>query len=447
MSSSRLAQLAKFGIPILLLIWILSYMTSSREAYNTIVKTHFKSEKDKFVYEFLNSDVGGDFDGSGIAEACAQRTWTPGLILSCVPVDGGFGQVKNGHLNCIRFAMEMGAELVLPRIVQRDSKNIIITRPKNGKGPYVGEPLDYLFDYEHLNKTLQRTCPQMKVYRSMDDLWDVPQVSPPKKISLSAVEVHLTNGTVIEDMGKLKEQIKTYIEKAAPAETRRMPIRFDFEATNWAFPTAFDGPAFANNFGRLLRPRKDARLLAAVALYNLQKRYGVVGNPSRDIQNNKFAGIHLRTEADAAGKNGFPDYETQATNLLDFVRDAEARLVFVATGTTEKEKKLFANKAQEFNVTTVYKENLLEEEGLALLNEMTWDQRALVDYEIMLRAVNIAGPVESSFTWNLALERSLVPGASGEVSPVDGLFEHSDKYSTIIGRSARASALRATIWP
>ncbi|KAK3996793.1 hypothetical protein QBC44DRAFT_316578 [Cladorrhinum sp. PSN332] len=447
LNNARLVQLAKFGLPIILVIWVLVYMTSSREAYTTIVKTHFKSEKDKFISDFLDNDVGGDFDGSGIAQVCAQKTWTPGLILSCVPVDGGFEKVKNAHLSCIRFAMEMGAELVLPRIVKRDSKDIKITRPKNGNGPYVGEPLDYLFDLEHLNQTLHRTCPQMKIYRSMDDLWDVPQVSPPKKISLSAVEVGLTNGTVIEDMGELKEQIKTFIEKTAPAEIRHMPIRFDLDVTNWAFPTAYDGPVFANNFGRVLRPRKDARLLAAVALYNLQKRYGVIGYPSRNIQNNRFAGVHLRTESDAAGVNGFPNYDTQSANMLGFVHDVEARLVFVATGTTDKEKKAFAEKAQEFNMTAVFKNELLEDEGLMLLDEMTWDQRALVDYEIMLRAGKVVGPVETSFTWNLALTRSLVPGASERPAPVGGLFQYRDKYSTIIGNSDRGFALKATIWP
>ncbi|KAK4166295.1 hypothetical protein QBC43DRAFT_257708 [Cladorrhinum sp. PSN259] len=443
--NARLVQLAKLGIPILLVIWVLGYMTSSREAYNTIVKTHFKSEKDKFISGVLDYDIGGNFDGSGIADVCAHKTWTPGLILSCVPVDGGFGKVKNAHLNCIRFAIEMGAELVLPRIIKRDSKDIKVTRPKNGKGPYVGEPLEYLFDLEHLNETLHQTCPQMKIYRSMDDLWDVPQVSPPRKINLSAVEVGLTNGTVIEDMSKLQEQIKTYIEKTAPAETRHMPIRFDLDATNWAFPTAYDGPHFASNFGRLLRPRKDARLLAAVALYNMQKRYGVISSPSRNIQNNKFAGVHLRTEADAG--TGFPIFDTQAANILGFVHDIEARLMFVATGTVEKEKKAFAQKAQEFNITATYKNDLLEDEGLMLLNEMTWDQRAMVDYEIMLRAGNIAGPVESSFTWNLALTRSLVPGAAERPAPVGGLFQYRDKYSTIIGNSDTWFAMKATIWP
>lgn len=308
----------------------------------------------------------------------------------------------------------------------------------------MGEPLDYLFDYEHLNATLSLHCPQMKLYKSIDDLWDVPQVSPPKKISLSLIESHITNGTVIQDMVKLSDQIKTYIDKTAPPEKRHMPIRFDLDATNHAFPVAYDGPKLANTFGRLLRPRKDARVLAATALYNLSKRFGVVSLPSRNIQNNRFAGVHLRTEADA---EGFPNFDTQLAALLGFARDIETRLVFVATGTTQKQIKTFTEKAQEANVTAITKKDLLEDEGLLLLEEMTWDQRALVDYELMLRAGKTAGPVESGFSWNLALTRSTVPGAAERPAPVGGLVQYRDMYSTIMGSLDRGYTMKATIWP
>ncbi|KAK4465530.1 hypothetical protein QBC42DRAFT_194978 [Cladorrhinum samala] len=445
LNNAGLVQLAKFGIPIVIVIWILGYLTSEREAYTTIVKTRFKSEKEKFIADFLDNEVGSEFNGAGIAHACAQQTWTPGLILSCVPVDGGYAKVKNGHLNCIRFAMEMGAELVLPRIVKRDQKNVAVTRPKNGKGPYVGELLEYLFDYEHLNATLSLHCPQMKLYKSMDDLWDVPQVSPPKKISLSLIETHITNGTVVQDMAKLSDQIKTYINKTAPPETRRMPIRFELDATNHAFPVDYDAPEFANSFGRLLRPRSDARALAAAALYNLSKRFGLVSLPSRNIQNNGFAGVHLRTEADAVG---YPNFDTQVGALLRFARDVEARLLFLATGTTPREIKAFTERAQAANLTAITKKDLLDDEDAPLLQAMTWDQRALVDYEIMLRAGSFAGPVESGFSWNLAVTRSTVPGAAeAAAAPVSGLVQYRDAYSAVMGSLDRGYTMKATIWP
>ena len=473
LNNAGLVQLAKFGIPIVIVIWILGYLTSEREAYTTIVKTRFKSEKEKFIADFLDNEVGSEFNGAGIAHACAQQTWTPGLILSCVPVDGGYAKVKNGHLNCIRFAMEMGgkyfnyyyyynhylenmnkaspdipippsAELVLPRIVKRDQKNVAVTRPKNGKGPYVGELLEYLFDYEHLNATLSLHCPQMKLYKSMDDLWDVPQVSPPKKISLSLIETHITNGTVVQDMAKLSDQIKTYINKTAPPETRRMPIRFELDATNHAFPVDYDAPEFANSFGRLLRPRSDARALAAAALYNLSKRFGLVSLPSRNIQNNGFAGVHLRTEADAVG---YPNFDTQVGALLRFARDVEARLLFLATGTTPREIKAFTERAQAANLTAITKKDLLDDEDAPLLQAMTWDQRALVDYEIMLRAGSFAGPVESGFSWNLAVTRSTVPGADEAAAPISGLVQYRDAYSAVMGSLDRGYTMKATIWP
>ncbi|KAK0748103.1 hypothetical protein B0T21DRAFT_279380 [Apiosordaria backusii] len=447
LSSPRLVYLLKFAGPALILVWLIGYLISDRPAYDNVVR-QFRSERDLFIADFLDNEVGGQLDGTSISELCASKTWTPGLMISCDPQSGGFGQVKDAHLNCIRFAIEAGAELVLPRIIKRDDKNIANTRPKNGNGPYIGEFIDYLFDFEHLNQTLSEHCPQLKFYRSMNELWDVPQVQSARKISLQDIGVKL-NGSVIEDMGTLPEQIKSYIDRTESPDTRPFPIRFKADVISSAFPTAYGNPELAKSFGRLLRPRKDARVLAGIALYNLHKMYQLNLDPKQGFQHSTFPGLHLRTEADAAPL--FPPFGNQVTTLLEFVTNSSTEFAFVATGETEERRRSFSKKAEAVKVTMVYKQDLLldEPEGRELLEQLTWDQRALVDYEIMLRAGFTVGLSESSFDWNIALRRNAVPGAEGEVSSptTSSPIQYQDRYSTLFGSSEKGRTLRATVWP
>lgn len=105
----RFLQLLKAVAPFLLTIWLLGRFVSYQSAYGGVIR-QFKDERELFVSDFLQHEIDGAFDGRGISELCSSRQWTPGLILSCQPVPGGIGQVKNAHLNCVRLAIEMGGE-------------------------------------------------------------------------------------------------------------------------------------------------------------------------------------------------------------------------------------------------------------------------------------------------------------------------------------------------
>lgn len=109
LASPRLVQLVKFAVPFLIAIWLLKSTIPSRTAYEGVAR-HFEDEKNAFIAGVLHHEVDGEFDGHGVVELCAAKPWTPNVILSCDPVAGGPAVVKNGHLNCIRMAMEMGGE-------------------------------------------------------------------------------------------------------------------------------------------------------------------------------------------------------------------------------------------------------------------------------------------------------------------------------------------------
>lgn len=81
--------------------------------YDQILR-QFKGERGLFVQDILENEVGGSFDPWPIQKLCDEKTWTPGLVISCEPSMGGIGHVRNAQLNCIRLAIEVGGELPSP---------------------------------------------------------------------------------------------------------------------------------------------------------------------------------------------------------------------------------------------------------------------------------------------------------------------------------------------
>lgn len=117
----RYAPHLRIGIPTVILVWCTAYLTG-KSTYTEFLRS-FRDERELFVADFLEHEVDGAFDGTGIASLCRNKTWTKDLVLTCTPVPGGLGEVKNGHLHCIRIAMELGGQsghLVAPVIAPLD---------------------------------------------------------------------------------------------------------------------------------------------------------------------------------------------------------------------------------------------------------------------------------------------------------------------------------------
>lgn len=106
LDSSRVFNLIKILVSLAVFGWTLSFFGFST-SYQQVLR-HFQGEKALFLAEYLQNEIGGQFDGQSIAALCANRTWTKGLIFNCDPPPGGIGEVRNAHLNCIRLAMEAG---------------------------------------------------------------------------------------------------------------------------------------------------------------------------------------------------------------------------------------------------------------------------------------------------------------------------------------------------
>lgn len=362
-----------------------------------------------------------------------------------------------------------------------------------------GLGIDYMFSQSHLVESLQRHCPQLKIHASLDTLYDKPSLLKPLQVSIPQLVMTLgdmasfidaTTTPILREPARLRGQFERYMDTELPVPTRRYPVRVHLANTMFAWPTVDDGEPFRRNFGKLLRVRDDVKVLAASALWNIAKRFDGVplpnprhghtdsGTGAADLSTSDgFLAIHLRTEKDAA-QSQFPGYDDQTRYFFHFLAslppppppppsspamgDSGRRIVFLATGLTaaDEDVKRFRARAAELNTTVVLKRDLLDATEVGVLNQLTWDQRALVDYEILLRAGKVLGTVESSFAWNIALRRGEAygDGVGFEAEPggldwIQGVFDRdslkmwADSYTRLYGRAQRAVSIYLGTWP
>jgi hypothetical protein len=211
------------------------------------------------------------------------------------------------------------------------------------------------------------------------------------------------------------------------------------------FPMSYDPPEFIATFGRILQSRIDVRTMAATVLFALSNRYSLVIKPQPGIEEGKFYGMHLRTAADAIAV-GWPSYEIQSANCMRGVEKSGLSTIYMATGSLEdgaRFKELAAGKGK--SVTT--KTDLLEQRAFAdervVMQNLTWDQQGMVDYEVLLRSSAFSGMWESSFAWSVSNRRHVVEGKGtwkiigeghrGVDEKDEGPETFIDSYSTIYG--------------
>lgn len=317
----------------------------------------------------------------------------------------------------------------------------------NDRGPHRGIPMDYFFDIPHLVNSLATHCPQMKVYKSMGELYQQPSLLHPPKMSIGDLTQDFVAGSVAKKPEELANKIKEFMDNKSPPRDRKYPFMVHLMTPTFFWPTAYDSPDFTNNFGRILRLREDVRRLAAAGLFNMQKMFSLNLDPRGGLKRDSFVGVHLRTERDVQGK--FPPYEDQAGDYLDVIVENRVPVVYLATGATKDNVTHFKERCEDFKATVVLKTDILEGADRARLDQLTWDQRALVDYEIMLRAGLVTGTSMSSFAWNLALRRKNSFGSSG--GPINGTdskaVRFKDEYSVIFGAAGVAANIQMSIWP
>jgi GDP-fucose protein O-fucosyltransferase len=372
-------------------------------------------------------DFNGEYIGWPLERVCNETKFQSGLVFVCDNNSGGIGNIRNFILTCIRYAIDSGATgIIMPRIQRRseeDLANIFTTTL---------QPFDYFFDEQHFLYALGTHCPQLAIYNTTEDIpnsqnkTEIKEFYPKDLNHLDAGDPRGRNRYL--DMYRTKFDTWLRETKRTPAEAKPVTIRFKWP-TFFEWPTYRDGPEFANTFGDILRIRKDIADLAAATLTEMSKFASVdpLGGGVLSLQA-PYLGVHLRSESDAL--EFWPNFDTQSNGYLKEAEKRQLKHAYLACGNASDSHR-FAEKAWnklQLNVTS--KLDLLKEDDLKKLQDLSWDQQALVDFLVLTKSTHFTGCSFSSFTMNIAIKRHLMTGGINTRqwrSP-------GDVYSTLVGR-------------
>jgi len=159
-------------------------------------------------------------------------------------------------------------------------------------------------------------------------------------------------------------------------------------------------------------------------------------------------GVHLRTSMDAP--DHWPKYREQADYYLNIAQTKKFAVIYIASG-NETETSRFAAEAAALNppIAVVTKSDLLSGDDRTAMEAMTWDQQAMIDYQILLKSSYFGGMTESSFSWNIAAKRRTKSkkGTCGKQNklllPRNTVFK--DEYSVVLG--SHSSDWEFAMWP
>lgn len=327
------------------------------------------------------------------------------------------------------------AAFVVPEFIPRDAVDISLLNTQSLV------PFSHFFNQTQFLHNLHKGCPEMVVHATLhptikNDLIPLQPQSLLKEVFASTVLLHA-------------EQWRPAFDKWLDGRPNKSnPAAVELATPLLNFPLKYDTQAFTDNFGRILQFAEPQRRLAATALYALRTKYSVPVRPWK-ITPNAFFGAHLRVAADAK-KAGWTGYNEQSKFLLKVAEAAGLSTVYVTSESTLAAT--FKEHAKLKNITVVMKEDLLAGKDLEELNNMTWDQRGLVDYEVLLRSSMFAGIELSSFAWNIALRRHTLSRQryrdAWDTNVKNGeKLSMKDEYSMLLGQKHGRELFVESMWP
>ena len=280
----------------------------------------------------------------------------------------------------------------------------------------------------------------MTVYDHIDrDAWEVTDLGIP---SFSTA----INESTLSDPSPWRQELDQWLEKETSSLDKSKPVL----VTSWdpgrGKAVLDDGIAFYYHYGRILQLKPDIRRLASTAMAEMKRRFDLNINPSDNIYRKAFFGAHLRTSKDAVKAGWNPDFDEQTEHYLSQAHVSNLKVIYAAGGNDEDLRR-FTDKAANRGVQLVTKYDLLSGNDLRELINLSWDQRGLMDFEILMKSSVFGGYSRSSFSHNVAFRRHFLSEVSDPFTDPQDRFV--DELSRLYGRfdeNWESETLR-TMWP
>lgn len=371
-------------------------------------------DRDTFIEQWLSTQVSDPFNISAISNLCQTRKPNPDIIVRCAPGTGGVGNIRSYILHCVRFAIETGGSIIIPRFHRRRPEDVA---DLNGEL----RDFDHFFDRPWLKETLEKACPHMLVHDFQDEAWSfVGNVTH----FGGAIDV-----STINQPSPWREEFERWLLESSAG--KKKPWVVESSDPGRSRDVMDDGVDFYHSFGRILQFRPDIRRLAALATMEMDARFGLGIDPSQRLFEDAYAGAHIRTEEDVIKVGWNPDFERQTDDNIRLAKEAGLGVIYAASG-NEEDLERFAIKAEKEGLSLVTKHDLLSGNDLRELENLVWDQKGLLDFEILLRATRFGGFAMSSFSLNIAFRRHFLSHVENPFANARDVFV--DELSRVFGR-------------
>ena len=240
--------------------------------------------------------LGKEETFDALKDLCSKTKWTEGLWLHChsycgenrTSACGGLNNARNRIQTCLRLAIDIGAGVIIPSVTWRNEKHLANT------GMYTG-CADRFWDMEHLQRSLTKGCPQLKL-RFCDDRSGIKHVIPTRERGY--MQASYSYGT-----------FRLFIETAMEISGFNM---IDINAKNSAVLSYGDSfMAWNYNFsGEMMTVRKDLFKTVKYSQVLLDLSSQIYESPL--LRNGNYIGLHFRGESD------WPDEFGSATDQMHF---------------------------------------------------------------------------------------------------------------------------------
>lgn len=443
------ARIASNALLLSLLVWLYLYYNHSQQSPSRIRSAEFHSQEE-FLEDWLRV-AGTPSDASAISSLCnrSNQYWRPNLVLRLDDANGGVGNVRGNILDFLYFAISAGASIVLPRFATRSTTDL--SSLWEGSSPF-----EMFFDKDLFLGTLRSRCPQMVIYDSQTER-NLPVPLDDRFLPASMRSDLDPAQTPESGLEQFNAWLATHDVKGTPDSLTVIKVqRTLFNADTRSLPFEV-----RRDFGDLLRLNPKVRRLAGIATYNLARRFDLHIDPAHPYYTKAFFGAHLRTEWDAE-KAGWLDeslhlsLENQSSTYLEQANEHGLGVLYCASGSAGGISAFKHDAWHNHRINVTHKADLLEDVDLFRLQQMTWDQQALVDYEILTRSTYFAGIVKSTFSYNIALRRNLAVEEEGrnmekhwyKPQDMDNTLAFQDSLSTIWGRDeGHEEKIPRGMWP
>jgi len=344
----------------------------------------------------LNSTVpDSDNAFNGLLDLCKRTDWTEGLWLHCnsncgeningtgTSICGGLNNARNRIQTCIRLAIDTGSGIIIPSVTTRDEKDLVNTDDKTVCA-------DFFWDMEYLQKALAEQCPQLEIRLCGNRTGITTVIEPPFRSYLEAPHYNTTFRALVNAELEINNMTFADVTSSTAAV-----ISFGDTYIGFNYLAADEMSTIRKALFKVLKFNKDLFDLSAAVL------------KSKELHEGAFIGVHLRGENDWPA--GFGTVEDQMRTYTAEIRDIrDIKTVYVSCGDSSAIQR-FRNILLPYGYIVYDKWTLLADrnETLNKVESLTFDQKGIVEYQVLVEAQYFMGVIMSSMSSLIAFARTV----------------------------------------